>query len=183
MRRVALYGTWLLVALGAAAAGAAPARGSTPPAAAASAQWRSFDLLLDLHDLPRAYSCDELWYRFRDLLLAIGARPFPRILAYRCGKTPALSSRAPSLQLQFELPEALPVSDSRYADVSAVRSTVRLAPGRLHSWTSADCELLKQAGSQLLPALPVHVVGAPLECPAPGGARFALEVRALIPHS
>jgi hypothetical protein len=188
MRRLSVHWTWLLVALGAAAVStgtATAARSSAATAAAAPAQWRSFDLLVDLQNLPRAYTCDELWYRFRDLLLAIGARPYPQILAYQCGTTPAQSTRSPSVQLQFELPDALPASDSRYADVSVVRSTIRLAPGRLASWTKADCELLKQVSSRLLVALPVRVVGTPLECAAPGApaARFALEVQALIPRS
>jgi hypothetical protein len=186
MRHPAVRAAWLLLALGAAAvsiAASAPARSSA--AAAAPAQWRSFDLLVDLEGLPRAYTCDELWYRFRDLLLAIGARPYPQILVYRCGTTPAESTRSPSVQLQFQLPDALPASDSRYADVSVVRRTIRLAPGRLASWTGADCELLKQVSAELLVALPVRVLGTPLECPAPGAppARFALEVQALIPRS
>jgi hypothetical protein len=40
--------------------------------------------LVDLHDLPQRYSCDDLWYKFRDVLLAMGGRPDIKILVYRC---------------------------------------------------------------------------------------------------
>jgi hypothetical protein len=167
------------------AAVTAPAIATELASPAVPAIWSRRAVIVDLTDLPRVYSCDELWYRFRDLLLAIGARPYPHILAYKCGTTEAQSTRSPSVQLQFELPDALPASDSRYADVAAVRSTIRLAPGRLASWTRGDCELLKQVSSELLAALPVHALGTALACPAPGApaARFALEVQALLPRS
>lgn len=153
--------------------------------AAAPAEWRSFDLLVDFTKLPQPYTCDELWYRLHDLLLAIGARPYPQIFTFHCGTTHAASSRSPSVHLEFQLPRALSAADARYADVPVVRATVRLAPGTLHSFTAGDCELLRQLGSLLLPALPVHTIGAALTCPAPGAARhsYALEVQALIPRS
>jgi hypothetical protein len=186
MRRAAAR--WLLVALGGAALGVAalmPASGGAADSRtdAPVAQWRAWNLLVELHDLPRAYTCNELWYRFRDVLMAIGARPFPQVLPYRCGATAAVSTRSPSVQLQFQLPDPLPQSLSRYADVAVERSTVRLAPGKVPSFTAADCELLRQMNDKLLAALPVRVVGT-LTCPAASSnERFALEVQALLPHS
>jgi len=167
------------------AATGAAARETLTAAAAGPAEWRSFDLLVDLESLPRPYTCTELWYRLRDLLLAIGARPDLRIVPYHCGPTRAESSRSPSVELQFRLPRALPAADARYADVPVVRATVRLAPGTLRSFTEEDCELLRQLATLLLPALPVHPLGAGLSCPAPGAARhsFALEVQTLMPRS
>src|SRR5579871_1585133 len=165
---------WLLAALGAgttlaAAAVAAPSAGA--PAAQTPAQWRSFDLLLDLQNLPRAYTCRELWERSDELLLALGARHYPQILVYHCGATPEESSRSPQVQLQFQLPQALTAPQSRYANVTAVRRTIVLSPQQLPSFTAADCGLLKQLSSELLPQTPVRAVGAPLECPARGGAQ------------
>jgi hypothetical protein len=150
---------------------------------AGPAQWRSFNILVALRDLPRNYTCDDLWYRFHDLLLAIGARPVdPKILPYQCSNSPAVSERSPQVQLQFELPVGLTAAQARYADASAVRRRVRLAPGALKHMTDADCELLEQMDAGLLVALPVQVVSAPLDCRAPAAARggFALEVQALI---
>jgi hypothetical protein len=140
---------------------------------------------VDFKDLPRAYTCDELWYRLQDLLVAIGARPYPQIVPYHCGPTAAASSRSPSVELQFQLPQALSAADARYADVPVVRATVRLAPGSLRSYTGEDCELLKQLSTLLLPALRVQLVGPGLTCPVASAARrsYALEVQALIPRS
>ncbi len=176
----------LFAAAGAHAATAVPAAGAPAAGAATPAEWRSWDLIVNLQDLPQAYTCDELWYRFHDLLQALGARPDMQILTYHCGSTRAQATRSPSVQLQFELPNPLSESQARYADMSAVRTTVRIGPGQPHSFTAEDCELLKQVNSQLLVALPVRVVGASLSCPAAGGAArhpFALRVQTLLPHS
>src|SRR5579864_5546095 len=180
---------WLLAALGAGAtahaAAAVAAPGAQARAAQTAAQWRSFDLLLDLQNLPRRYTCRELWERADELLLALGARHYPQILVYHCGATPEESSRSPQVQLQFQLPQALTAPQSRYANVTAVRRTIVLSPQQLPSFTAADCGLLKQLSSELFPQTPVRVVGAPLECPAPGAARprYALEVETLMPRS
>jgi hypothetical protein len=160
------------------------AAGGTAAAAAGPAQWRAFDILVALQDLPRNYTCDDLWYRFHDLMLAIGARPADlKILPYQCARTPAVSERSPRVQLQFELPVGLTPAQARYADASAMPRRVRLAPGTLKHLTSADCELLEQINTGLLAALPVQVVSPPLECTGPAIAHrgFALEVQALIP--
>jgi hypothetical protein len=171
----------------AAQAAAAAVTTATPPAAARApagpAEWRAFDLIVDLRDLPRAYSCDELWYRFHDVLLAIGARPDMQILTYHCGNTRAESGRSPSVQLEFRLPIALAAAQARYADLSAVPRTIRLAPGEPHSLTRGDCALLAQIDSSLLAALPVRVVGPAPACAAAGDGRFALEVQVLVPRS
>lgn len=191
MRRALELLAWAVLAGGAAAAAAATSVAQKSAAAAqagsaAPAQWRSWDLLVNLQDLPKAYTCDDLWYRFHDLLQALGARPDMQILTYHCGNAPAQAGRSASVQLQFALPDALAPSQARYADLSAVRATVRIAPGEPHSFTADDCELLRQIDSLLLPALPLHVVAASFSCSAPQGAareRFALRVQALLPHS
>ena len=189
MRRASTHACWLTAALAAAgfcAALIAPVQGGSadPRHAAGRAAWRPFDVLVDLHGLPAAYTCTELWYRFHDVLMAIGARPYPKIDTFRCGNTAATSSRSPSVQLQFELPDALPPSLAQYADVTVEHATVALGPGKLPSFTGADCELLRQMNARLLAALPVRVLGT-LSCPAPGAAaeRFALRVQALLPRS
>jgi hypothetical protein len=166
----------LAVAFGGAAAGAT----TTAPR---PAEWRSFDLLVDFTGLPRRYTCNELWYRLHDLLLAIGARPYPQIFTFDCGTTPAASSRSPRVHLEFQLPRALSAAAVRYEQFPAVSTTVRLAPGTLPSFTAEDCELLRQLSTLLLPELPVHPLGAPLACPAATARQpFALEVQALIPR-
>jgi hypothetical protein len=185
MKQLSVLAVALIGGLGVALANAATAAPTRTAGGAGPAEWRSYDLLVDLTDLPRPYTCDELWYRMHDLLLAIGARHYPQIYTYHCGTTRAASSRSPSVQLQFQLPRALSPADARYADVPVVRAIVRLAPGALRSYEPEDCELLKQLSVQLLPSLPVHPVGAGLACPAPGAAHqpYALEVQALLPRA
>ena len=85
-RRAACTTLAVLAMLAPGAAAAATARTDTP------AQWRTYDLLIDLQDLPRSYSCTQLWYKFRDLLLHIGARHYMLIEPERC----ALPGGAPA---------------------------------------------------------------------------------------
>lgn len=185
MKRLSGPALLLTAALGTALAAAATAA-PIPAAvdAGTPAEWRSFDLLVDLTGLPQRYTCNELWYRLHDLLLAIGARPYPQIFTFHCGTTRATSSRSPSVHLEFQLPRPLPTADVRYEQFAVTRATVPLGPGTLRSFTAADCELLRQLDALLLPQLPVHPLGAGLACPAaPTHRSFALEVQALIPSS
>ena len=148
------------------------------------ASWRPYDLLLDLHDLPQRYSCDDLWYKFRDVLLAVGARPDVKILVYRCeqGLTDR-KARSPRAQLQFSMPELLSPAQSRWAQLQAVTTTVRLAPGHPASLQSSDCELMRQVKDGLLESLSQRVVSFNLACAAPRSARwpFSVTVQALTP--
>lgn len=174
----------MLVAALVVASASTPARSAVTGAAASPAEWRSFDLIVDFSDLPRQYTCNELWYRLHDVLLAIGARADPQISIEGCGTTAAASSRSPSAHLQFQLPRALAAANAHYAQFPAVSVTVRLAPGTLHHFTATDCELMRQLRALLFPELPVQAVGAEFSCPA-GAARhsFALEVQTLVPLS
>jgi hypothetical protein len=134
--------------------------------AATPAQWRTFDLLVRLQDLPRSYTCPDLWYKFRDVLLAIGARQYMLIEPYSCavkGGAPALS---PSVHLKFQLPHPLKPEDARYADVASVQKEVRLAPGRPGSLLADDCLLVQQMQGVLLASLPLHVTASDFRCSA-----------------
>jgi hypothetical protein len=148
------------------------------------ASWRPYDLILDLHDLPQRYSCDDLWYKFRDVLLAMGARPDVKILVYRCeqGLTDR-NARSPRAQLQFSLPELLSPAQSRWTQLQAVTTTVRLAPGHPASLQSSDCALMRQMKDGLLESLSQRVVSFNLACAAPRSARwpFNVTVQALTP--
>ena len=150
----------------AACAAAAPPDTASAAQAATPAQWRTFDLLVRLQDLPRSYSCPDLWYRFRDVLLAIGARQYMLIEPYSCavkGGAPALS---PSVHLKFQLPHPLKAEDARYADVSSVQKEVRLAPGRPGSLQADDCVLVQQMQGVLLASLPLRITASDFRCSA-----------------
>ncbi len=143
------------------------------------AAWISHAIIVDLDNLPKRYTCDDLWYRFRAALLSIGARPSMKITPYHC------DSLSPSVELQFSLPQAIHGAQVRYADLEAENNTITLAPGRPTPLNSADCELMRQIKDGLFPELPIHVVSFRLACAAPQTAHhgFKLTLQALTPRS
>jgi hypothetical protein len=177
----------LMLLLGVAAAAvdapAAPAATSSTPA-----RWRSYNFLVEFHDLPRTYSCDDLWYKVRDLLLRLGARPSMTLTPYACGFRGGGEARSPSVEVRFQIPEPLAGSETRYADTTVSEQPVRLAPGSPSSLQSGDCELMRQLQEKLLAGLPVHVTGSAFSCTSAANS-FALTIEAPIapgraaPHS
>jgi hypothetical protein len=161
--------------LTAALLGSRPAA-AAPPQLGRPAQWRSYDIIVDLHNLPTRYSCDDLWYKFHDVLLALGARPDLKIVTYRCGPRSGELAKSPSVQLRFSVPELLSPKEARWADIDAAPQTVRLTPGQPGSLHDSDCELLRQMKDQLLTALPERVISFNLACAAPRSARWPFNV-------
>lgn len=146
--------------------------GETPTTPAV---WYHYDVIVDLQDLPKRYTCDELWYKFRDILLVVGARPDMDIVPYRC------DSLSPRVQIRFSFPKTLDGSLARFASLQAVSDTVHLEAGHPRSLDVADCALLQQIKDTLLAGLPVRVVSDRFACPAsPSNHRsFELSVRTL----
>jgi hypothetical protein len=102
------------------------------------------DLIAKLNHLSKRYSCNDLWYKFHDVLLEIGARPDMKILPYRCERALGEAARSPSVQLHFQLPEVLHGNLARWADIRVVNSTVTFQPGHPKSFDATDCDLLRQ---------------------------------------
>lgn len=165
-----------MLAFVSAAYAAAPAQPSSN-AAAQPAAWLQHDLIVSLHDLPKTYACDDLWYKFRDVLLEIGARADYKILPYDC------NSRSPQVQLNFMLPQALTPAQRQYADLDATPKTVELEPGKPSTLKASDCDLVSQMNSYLFTAIPLKVVSSQLSCTASAKAQphFELSVAALTP--
>jgi hypothetical protein len=165
-------------------AGPAAGRAAGEPAAPSPAaepgaspiDWQRHYLLVSLRNLPKHYSCDDLWYKFRDVLTTIGAPPFMQILPYECEDA---GSRSPKVQLKFVLPETV----SMPSNISAVSRTVRLAPGQPASLDAGDCELIRQITNSVLESLPVHIIDSTLNCSPPESAapQFAMSIQALVP--
>ena len=146
------------------AAGGATA---APNAIAEPATWMPHNLIVHLNHLPKRYSCNDLWYRFHDILLEIGARSDLKILPYKCESALGEGARSPRVQLQFQLPEVLSGKQARWADVRVIKSTVVLGAGNPKSLDAADCELLQQIKDTLLAQLSAPVVSYHLACHAP----------------
>lgn len=136
-------------------------------------------MIVDLNDLPKQYGCDDLWYRFRDVLLSVGARSDLKVFPYQC------NTRSPRVHLQFSLPKVVSGADVKYASLEAASETIRLEAGHPRSLDVSDCALLQQIKDTLLPALPLRVVGYRLTCVAPTASHrpFYLSVQTLSPAS
>jgi hypothetical protein len=147
------------------------------------AAWMPHDLIVDLYDLPQKYSCDDLWYKFHDILLAIGARPDMKILAYRCEHSAGRLRRSPRVQLQFSTPQLLPSSQLRWAQLDAAASMVELGPGHPISLKPDDCELMRQIKKGLLDVVTQRIVSFNLACTAQRSSlgRFDIAVQTLTP--
>jgi hypothetical protein len=147
--------------------------------AAQPAEWRSYDLLVRLQNLPHSYSCDDLWYKLRDVLLKLGARAYMTLTPYHCGVTGGGPATSPNLELKFQLPSVLTGASTRYAQISVVDEAIRLAPGSPPSLTDKDCQLVRQLQGTLFAALPLHVTAADFKC-SEAQPSFALNVQAPI---
>jgi hypothetical protein len=143
------------------------------------ATWVAHDLNVDLYNLPQRYSCDDLRHKFRDVLIALGARPDLKVLTARC----ELGSRSPIVRLQFSMPELVGRTAKRGTVVETAAALVRLEPGHPVSLYAADCELMRQIKDKLLTPMSQRVASFNLACSAPSskGARFSLSVQTLQP--
>ena len=158
-----------------------PAAASSAPAPQTAA-WIAFDLVVKLRDLPQRYSCEDFSQKFRDVLLAIGAR-VENIFAYRCEKALGARARSPEVHVLFSLPEVLSEPGRRSSDVSVIRRTVELQPGHPPSLGASDCLLLRQIKAALLGILPIKIVSYRLACEALGRGNppFGVSVSAWAP--
>jgi hypothetical protein len=165
-------GCLLLLAASANAAAPLP-EGSQWPA-----MWQRRALIVRFHDLPKRYSCDDLWYKFRDVLERLGASSRMDILPDRCERSLGAAARSPRVRLEYFVPRQLERKNARNADLTAVVRTVRIEPGEPSSIDASDCALLRQ----MRPALPGQIVGYRLQCRGPPAASpaFSITVRALV---
>src|SRR6185312_16385330 len=124
-------------------------------AGAQPALWRTYDMIVNLQNLPRTYTCDELWYEFHGILLQLGAWSYSiNILPYHCSPTPSGDMKSPDVQVRFQLPFFLQGPAVKYATAKAVEQTIRLSPGEPKTLHPADCELMQQITQTLLASLP-----------------------------
>jgi hypothetical protein len=145
-----------------------------------AAMWERRDVLVDLRNLPKRYSCDDLRRKFRDVLLRLGAGPRMEIKPNRCTRSAGPAARSPSVRLEIYVPRALAHAKASAAAVNVVARDVRIAPGEPSTIDASDCVLLRQ----MRPALPGHVVAYRLPCRAPRTTKlaFSVTVRALVPQ-
>jgi hypothetical protein len=176
----------LTAGLAAAASPPATSQPAASPAATATAagttaaEWMTHRILVSLTDLPRGYTCNDLFYRFRDVMFAIGAQQL-QILTYDCADKNPQPRGSPKVELKFQFPTALTGDNVRYADFRGTPTSVRLAPGSPASLTADDCALVQQMAGGIFDALSVKVTQSKFQCAAGEGERYAVTVLALLP--
>jgi hypothetical protein len=173
----------LLVTLVASLAASSAGRAQPPPPQyPAWATWEQRDLIIKLDPLPKRYACNALWYKFRDVLQAVGAKPGMSILVYPCEGKADLAVLAPSVHLQFFMPVLLPKATAGWAQFKAAPRKIELAPGHPPSLDNSDCDLMRQIKSALLDSLVQHIDHAALTCqPSKASTQsFSLELDALV---
>jgi hypothetical protein len=170
----------------ASSAGAASAEQARPSSAgdaahavatAQPALWRTYDMLVNFQNLPRTYTCDQLWYEFDGILLRLGApRVGISILPYNCSPSPRGDLKSPSVEARFQLPFVL--QPGLKAPFTAVDRTIRLSAGEPKTLHPSDCQLFQQIEQTLLASLPVKVHDAHFDCsaPPPRSGEFAVTV-------
>lgn len=150
-------------------------RGSAP--AGKPALWRTYDMIVNLQNLPRTYTCDQLWYEFHGILLRLGAWPYSvSILPYHCSPSPGGDLRSPDVEVRFQLPFFLQGVAAKSAPSQAVERTIRLAPGQPKTLQTSDCQLLQQIDATMLANIVAHVDEENFHCEAgpPKSADFSV---------
>jgi len=173
MQRLAAVFAATVLLIAAASVRAAPA-----PSAPLAVIWASHAIIVDLDSLSKSYTCDELWYRFRAVLLAIGARGDLRVMPYDC------AGRSPRVELQFSLPQRASAGQASAA-LPALPETITLSPGRPAPLDTTDCELLQRINDELFSQLPVHVARTHWACASPhhtAKPAYRLAVQTLVPQ-
>jgi hypothetical protein len=104
------------------------------------------------------------------------------ILVYPCEGKADLAAKAPSVHLQFFVPELLPKPVAGWAQFKAAPQRVQIRPGHPASLDASDCDLLRQMKDALLDSLVQRIDRADLACPASGEAakNFGLTLDALV---
>jgi hypothetical protein len=167
--RVAAAACALAVAVhGAAARAADKAASAATPSPARAALWRTYDMIVSLQNLPRTYTCDQLWYEFHGILLRLGAWPYSiNLLPYHCSPSPTGDLRSPDVQVHFQLPIFLHGVAVKAAPAQAIERTVRLAPGEPKTLHASDCQLLQQVSASLLTSISGRIEHERFDCSAP----------------
>jgi hypothetical protein len=158
-----------------------PAANADPAHAAEGkpALWRTYDMIVNLQNLPRTYTCDQLWYEFHGILLQLGAWPYSvSILPYHCSPSPGGYLRSPDVEARFQLPIFLHGSAAKSAPTRAVERTVRLGPGQPKILQTSDCQLLQQIAQTMLASIQARIDETHFDCAGPPrrAARFSVSV-------
>ncbi len=163
-RRIELGILLAFLAVGVAVAQQPPGPMRPIPPGTVPSVWETHDLSVELQALPHPYTCNALWYKFRDVLLALGARPDLEITSYGCPPNDRADGRSPRVHLRFQTLRPTGPQQAYWADVNAVKRSIVLEPGQPRSLDASDCGLIAQIDTIVLPALDMHPSEAKVAC-------------------
>jgi hypothetical protein len=153
-----------------------------PSSAARPAIWRTYDMIVSLQNLPRTYTCDQLWYELHGILLRIGAWPYSiNILPYHCSPSPRGYMKSPDVQVHFQLPYLLQGVAVKAAPAQAIERTIKLSPGEPKTLQASDCQLMQQISQTLLASIPARVGNEHFDCSGPGQRASRFDVTLTLP--
>jgi hypothetical protein len=158
-------------------------RDRTQDAAGLPAVWVPHDVMVAYRNLPRAYSCDALWYKVRDILREAGAWRSVSITPYDCKPSTASDGRSPQLEIRFLTLRTLRPAQARLAQARVAHRTVTLKPGSPESLGPGDCALLAQTQQDVLSLVSsIHPVERNLDCKRPRtSSAYSLALQTLVP--
>jgi hypothetical protein len=146
------------------------------------ALWRTYDMIVNLQNLPRTYTCDQLWYEFHGILLQLGAWPYSvSILPYHCSPSPGGYLRSPDVEARFQLPIFLHGAAAKSAPAKAIERAVRLAPGEPKILQTSDCQLLQQIAQTMLASIEARVDETHFDCAGPPSSASKFSVTVSLP--
>jgi len=145
--------------------------------------WSHYDMIINLDHLSKQYSCDDLWYKFRDVLQALGAQEISQVMPYDCGPAAADHGLSPKVEVAFELPDKAAGIPLRYVPMQARDIDVHLSPGQPPKLDASDCDLVRQIDNTLIQAIPLHVISANWHCKRarPAQSHYELTLQVLTP--
>jgi len=139
------------------------------------AYWAEHQEVDELDHLPKPYKCDDLFYKYRDILLRLGARPGIKIYTYGCVRAGHAAVGVPKVDLGYAVPRFTPT----VTGLEARRQSVRLAPGEPKSLTADDCALLDDMRQTVIAAISSHIDDHAFDCGSK--KHFELVVETLVP--
>lgn len=177
---LALGGLWAISAMAANATARELPRASAT--AARPALWRTYDLIVNLQNLPRTYTCNQLWYEFRGILMRLGAWPYSiNVLPYDCSPTPSGYMKSPNVEARFQLPFFLQAAAAKSAPAYAIEGTIRLSPGEPKTLHSSDCQLMQQISQTMLASISARIDEQHFDCAASPRRRANFSVTLSLP--
>jgi hypothetical protein len=144
----------------------------TPPVQAAEEQayWARHQEVDYLDNLPRPYSCNDLYYKYRDVLIRLGARELT-IYTYGCtGRAGAAGNRT-HVDLSYAVPAPVASTLSSNSALVAREQQIEIGPGEPKSLTEEDCTLMDDMSQTVLSSFAKSVEVKGPACPQLGRSR------------